>query len=594
MGEDPPGDVRRPRLVTEVRRLGIVVTVGALVIVLLVACRLAFVAFVSLPETAELQQGLVALENANQALLDEETGLRAFVSTSDQSFLAPYAVAQSVITASNAGMQRLLAAPTLRGGVLDLLLAQQQWQRGWAQPARNLQVGGDEKAFLLQGKSLFDQYEEQHAQLRADLIAALEDAQGRDGVLQWAVGIAVLVVALATLALALRERHRMQRNVVAPVNGLLASMRDIQDGRLVPPAPVDGWAELTGLRDGLADMITNLRREREESEAHANRLIAQTERLRTILVMAREIGGSLNVRYVSETTVQAVVRLTGGPALLWMVDDEHVGLQVAHDSRRGPVLPDEGERCDLGVGLVGRAAKYGQVARGDGEVDGCDGVAVPLVVGARVVGVLQCGTDHEHDVGVAAVGAVELLATLAGAAIEASRLHAATERLSQVDPLTSLANRRRLNTDLASAIAGANRHGHPMALVMLDLDHFKELNDRYGHQQGDAVLQEVAAVLQAEVRDGETAYRWGGEEFAVLVSIGDAAEAEHLSERLRDRIECAFARNGHQLVTASFGVAGLPEDAEDGETLIALADQALYEAKNTGRNRVVLAKKLPT
>jgi len=115
--------------------------VVALLIVLIVAFRLAFVALVSLSETDELQKGLVTLENAHQALPDEETALRAFVSTSDQSLLGSYTAAQPAITASDAEMQRLLAEPTLRGGVLDLLLAQRRWQRDWAESARTLQVG---------------------------------------------------------------------------------------------------------------------------------------------------------------------------------------------------------------------------------------------------------------------------------------------------------------------------------------------------------------------------------------------------------------------------------------------------------------------
>jgi diguanylate cyclase (GGDEF)-like protein len=292
-----------------------------------------------------------------------------------------------------------------------------------------------------------------------------------------------------------------------------------------------------------------------------------------------------------DSTVQAAVAVTDGRVMLWLLDEDGSGLELAYDSERGAVPPLESHRS-LGVGVVGRSARYGQISRGDPATDDAASVAVPLVVGARVIGVLECFDGVEGEVDGQALSAVEMLATLAGSSIEASRLHAATERLSQYDPLTQLANRRRLGADLDTAVANAKRHGHPMSVIMLDLDHFKELNDRYGHQQGDVVLQEVASTLRASMRDGETAYRYGGEEFAILITQGGPDDAAALAERLRERVEADFKRGGRQLVTASFGIATLPEHAGDGEGLVSEADRALYSAKNSGRNRVHRAGQL--
>src|ERR1700712_2357210 len=254
--------------------------------------------------------------------------------------------------------------------------------------------------------------------------------------------------------------------------------------------------------------------------------------------MTREIAGSLNTRYVIDSTVQATVAVTDGRVLLWLLDEEGSGLELAYDSSRGAVPPLEAQ-CNLGVGVVGRSARYGQISRGDPDTDDESAVAVPLVVGARVIGVLECFDGVEGEVDGQALSAVEMLATLSGSAIEASRLHAATERLSQFDPLTQLANRRRLGADLDNAVANAKRHGHPMSVIMLDLDHFKELNDRYGHQQGDVVLQEVASTLRASMRDGETAYRYGGGGVAILINQGGPDEAAPLGERAGGRGRCA-------------------------------------------------------
>lgn len=441
------------------------------------------------------------------------------------------------------------------------------------------------ETFLKQGKALFDDYRARKDGTRTDTLAEINAADRTNVVLQWIVGGLIALIGVVTLVVALYVRSRLQRHVVAPVDGLLAAVRGIGEGRLYPPEPVTGSAELVALRDGLADMTVALRRQREETGAQAERLQSQTDRLRTILIMAREIAGSLNTRYVIDSTVQAAVAVTDGRVLLWLLDEDGSGLELAYDSDRGAASPLEAH-CTLGVGVIGRSARYGQISRGDPETGEDAAVAVPLVVGARVIGILECYDAGDGEVDGQRLSAVEMLATLSGSAIEASRLHAATERLSQFDPLTQLANRRRLGSDLESAVANAKRHGRPMSVIMLDLDHFKELNDRYGHQQGDVVLQEVASTLRGAMRDGESAYRYGGEEFAILITHGGPDEAARLAERLRGRVESDFRRGDKQLVTASFGVAGLPEHAGDSDGLVSEADRALYSAKNSGRNRV--------
>ena len=583
---------RAPRLITEVQRLGVTVSVAALVIVLLVVFRLLYSAAVTEPADDRLQAGLLAVEDSHQAMLEMDSSLRGYLATGDRYFANEATKTSPALASADSRMLTLLDEPALRQSVLALLLAQERWRTEWSSAAgRQIPPPGGTEAFMLQGKALFDSYEGRKEDTRTVTLAAIDDNQRQATTTQWILGGLLVVVGLATLGVALRGRRRLERHVVAPVDGLLASVRGISEGRLVPPEPVAGSAELVALRDGLADMTVALRHQHEETTAQAERLQAQTDRLRTILIMTREIAGSLNTRYVVDSTVQAAVAVTDGRVLLWLLDEDGSGLELAYDSSRGAVPPLE-SHCNLGVGVVGRSARYGQISRGDPDTDDESAVAVPLVVGARVIGVLECFDGVEGEVDGQALSAVEMLATLAGSAIEASRLHAATERLSQFDPLTQLANRRRLGTDLDSAVANAKRHGHPMSVIMLDLDHFKELNDRYGHQQGDVVLQEVASTLRASMRDGETAYRYGGEEFAILITEGGPDDAAALAERLRERVEADFKRGGRQLVTASFGIATLPEHAGDGEGLVSEADRALYSAKNSGRNRVHRAGQL--
>lgn len=160
-------------------------------------------------------------------------------------------------------------------------------------------------------------------------------------------------------------------------------------------------------------------------------------------------------------------------------------------------------------------------------------------------------------------------------------------RLSLTDALTGLGNRRMLDEVLAREVERCRRHGSPLSLTILDIDHFKRVNDTWGHDVGDRILRETGAVLQQSMRLCDIATRMGGEEFVLLLPSTDIPEAVLCAERLRS----AMAAHDFGLsaaVTASFGVATLAA-GEDGPALLARADGGLYQAKGQGRNRVMAA-----
>ncbi|MCA0143709.1 diguanylate cyclase [Blastococcus sp. LR1] len=173
------------------------------------------------------------------------------------------------------------------------------------------------------------------------------------------------------------------------------------------------------------------------------------------------------------------------------------------------------------------------------------------------------------------------------------RLLEATERLTRLDPLTGLFNRRYLVEQAPRIWRQARRDGTRVAAMVLDLDHFKRLNDQFGHAAGDQVLGSVARSLQATVRPADVLARTGGEELVVLGLVADAAEARQLAERLRRAVAAGRTADDHG-VTASIGLAVTrPEDGEDAVAalwrLVDLADAAMYEAKRRGRDRVATA-----
>ena len=216
-------------------------------------------------------------------------------------------------------------------------------------------------------------------------------------------------------------------------------------------------------------------------------------------------------------------------------------------------------------------------------------IAIPLIVGARVVGVLEARHDQARVATKEVIEILEMLATHAATAIESARLHEVIEERSQVDPLTKLLNRRRLEEDLASECKRCLRYGRPLAFVMLDVDHFKAFNDTHGHPKADVALQAVAEIIAGCARTTDTAYRYGGEEFCILLRETGAEDAMHFAERLRQRIEQRFESGESSGITASFGVSGFSRDAPTPRALVEAADAAMYDSKHAGRNRVALS-----
>lgn len=165
------------------------------------------------------------------------------------------------------------------------------------------------------------------------------------------------------------------------------------------------------------------------------------------------------------------------------------------------------------------------------------------------------------------------------------------ERETVTDPLTGVFNRRYLDRRLGEEVSGAQRYGLPLAVFLIDIDHFKQINDAHGHQAGDQVLVTVAKIAAAELREHDILARYGGEEFLVIAPHTPLLGAAGVAERLRKRVESQEfilpKDAGGTRVTVSIGVASLGAEAGNPEKLLRAADANLYRAKHEGRNRVV-------
>lgn len=178
-----------------------------------------------------------------------------------------------------------------------------------------------------------------------------------------------------------------------------------------------------------------------------------------------------------------------------------------------------------------------------------------------------------------------------------AELEAANERLALLattDQLTKIHNRRFFEEEAARALEAAWRAERPFSVVIIDVDHFKSFNDRFGHAIGDVVLRDVAQIIQDNARAADLVARIGGEEFAVAMPDATAELAAQAAERMRERLEAAnhpeAPELGGEVVTASFGVASHPEAGDRLDELLTVADGALYQSKEDGRNRVTIAR----
>ncbi len=217
---------------------------------------------------------------------------------------------------------------------------------------------------------------------------------------------------------------------------------------------------------------------------------------------------------------------------------------------------------------------------------------LPLSVSETVVGTLVCGATKKHALVGDSVRQLSVLAMQAAGAIARARLFEQTEKMATTDGLTGLNNHRRFQECLASAMASSRRYERPVSLILTDVDHFKGVNDTYGHPIGDLVLKGVARILSSEARNTDVVARYGGEEFAVVLPETDLEGAKTIAERIRARIEAEVFHTevGPLAVTLSLGIAGCPKHGDHKQTLIEKADQALYQAKESGRNRVVVCR----
>ena len=263
---------------------------------------------------------------------------------------------------------------------------------------------------------------------------------------------------------------------------------------------------------------------------------------------------------------QSCVRITGYTAA------EVIG-QHLHETFFSQGAKDRGDERSGGIELV---LQSGMSGTWKGYFRRKNGQRIPVESHISAI------RDEEGEI----TGAVEVFRDVS-AYLSLETSHKQLLRMSRKDQLTGLYNRAAIRELLKAEMERSRRYQQDLSVIMVDIDHFKRVNDRYGHDAGDKVLSKVAAILAHNLRKPDVVGRWGGEEFLIVTPCSDQEMSRQLSERLRTYIKTIAAGEIPAAITASFGIARLNKE-QNLDELLYVADMALYQAKRTGRDRVVI------
>ena len=431
-----------------------------------------------------------------------------------------------------------------------------------------------------------------------DTKAALATANGH---LQRNLAFAVLAAALAMLAAWVFGKLM----IVDGVKALVSSSRLLAAGDLRARSALSGRKDEIGelaqsfnqMAAALDDRLEAERREKQVLQRTSRDLSRRIEQLNALYGVFSKITERLSVDDVVQATLEEVARLVKPESAVFRLLKDDI-LNVA-GSVTGPdtSLHDLGP-VRIGEGIVGRAAALGRTVRLDADAEAKmspgqtvpgaqSGIVVPVIVRGKVLGTLGCWWTRAAAFTEEDKRVLEMMANQVATAVLAAETTESSELLARRDPLTGLPNRLQLAEDLARE---GETPAQPVIVAMADIDHFKGVNDSFGHDMGDLVLQSVANAIRSAVRNEDRVYRYGGEEFLVIFRYSAALDARKLCERVRLAVEAFGSGSYVGPVTVSIGYATIPGQAETMAEAVQLADKALYAAKVAGRNRIASSR----
>lgn len=367
----------------------------------------------------------------------------------------------------------------------------------------------------------------------------------------------------------------------------------VAEGMAARPVTMQMFEFLVAFAQQLSIPVRNAKFYEEQRRAH--------EELQVLYEVARAVSGTLDLRTILDSMVAVTCRVFGydsGAILMVEPDTGNVIVEAAYGYPDGIV----GKRLPGGVGIAGWVARTGTPlvvddVRTDPRYYRVDDrtqseLAVPLIAEGKVLGIFNVESTRLAAFAARDLRLLTALASYVVVAIQNARLYETAQRMAVTDGLTELYNHRYLYESLGRVIERARREDQPVGLIMLEIDHFKQYNDTYGHQSGDETLRSVAGLLRRGSRPSDIVARYGGDEFMVVLPGAGKAAAQETAERLRRAVESyplILADEVITTVTLSVGVAAFPQDGDTVDALVEVVDRAQYTAKLAGGNKVHVA-----
>ena len=406
--------------------------------------------------------------------------------------------------------------------------------------------------------------------------------------------VVINAIALLSLLWAWVARHTPGWNLIA--FGVLGAVAVWQRRRR--------WRERHRLQQ-VVDDLGEEQRVQEQASALANQthdaLHKKLDRYSQLQTIAESLSSMTDLGAIAQLAVDHAFHLIGKSdvCLLFLIDEERqeLALFASKKQERLPAIrAKHGDQFDrhvlrthtpLLVNDVRRDFRFTVALSPSRDISSV--IACPLLLAQRPAGVLRLDSVKPSSYTQDDLRFLDILLDLVATAVTNAKLFARTQQLAMTDGLTGLLLRRPFLEQVTRELTRAGRSREPVSVILLDIDHFKEYNDTFGHTAGDVILKDVATLLREALPAGGVAARYGGEEFVVLLPRAARPQAREVAEKIRRLVEGRVRGSGRspqRSVTASFGVATFPEEATGEFELIRIADGRLYQAKHEGRNRV--------
>jgi diguanylate cyclase (GGDEF)-like protein len=579
----------------KIRQQILLVTIPPLFVLLCAVALLFYSYWMAMHANRGTRRSLESIAQSEKLLrhaIEMHMGVRGFIFTQQATYLSPYEQAASLLPGELADLRELEAESPAQVAEVDAIQAAlQRWQSEWANrtisrinrgtPVDVPQLLAEGERRLAGIRQMIEKLlEEDHAE---NLTALHDEEQQMRRMLVVALAVAFLVGLIVLLV-----TREVAGLLVRPVHQMIEASERVSRGdfQISLPAPADN--EFGILSQSFSHMTSALRQEREEmaalnryaeavtqctseGEIYDHVLFAIRERFHPRQVIIFKLNSEENL-------LEAVATLLPLPEELqdWPVIAEPHNCKAVRTGRHFRVNDVSTEPpCPSKFVLPGEGSYYcGPLIAGG------------VIIGAvRVEGLKDFWTAERESL-------LESYLSGAASALSNLRLLESTKHQANVDELTGLYNRRFLEEYARKLLAMARRKGQPLGIIMMDLDHFKEFNDIYGHEVGDRILRHFAKTATQAMREANLAARYGGEEFVVLLPETGAQGCLRLAERIRTAVERMVIPSGTEKplppLTVSLGIAAYPEHGQTLEELLQASDKALYESKHSGRNRATI------